>query len=170
MNFGTEFWFHPFALGLYLGLVFTVFALLRGFRLAGELKRYKRHLSEKLELEGDAVKRLRAEQETLRKENENLRVKVAALNEQPDRRAHRDLEVFARAEKRMMLNAPGFAPAWESAKTSALGELESEEAGQSLPRRLFGKVFATSRVEEKPALPAGAENRTVASQSAPLQS
>lgn len=149
----SDMWLHPFALGLYLGLIFTVLALLRGQRVGRELKRYQRHLSDKLELEGDAVKRLRAEHDATRKENENLRVKVAALNESPDRRVQRDLEVFARAEKRMLISAPGFAPAWENAKAAALSEMEDEEAGRSLPKRFFGKVFTTGA--KKAALPAG---------------
>ncbi len=63
------------------------------------------------------MKKTKSDLETLRKENETLRVKVNALNEAPDRKMQRDLEVFARAEKRMLLNVPGFAPAWETAKS-----------------------------------------------------
>jgi hypothetical protein len=155
----SDFWLHPFALGLYLGLVFAALALLRSWRIARELKRYQRHLSDKVELEGDAIKRTRLDQEALRKENENLRIKVAALNEMPDRRVQRDLEVFARAEKRMLMSAPGFAPAWETAKSAANGEIEEEEAGRSLPKRIFGKVFAAP--SRKDALPSGEKEKSV---------
>jgi hypothetical protein len=151
----SEFWFQPFALGLYLGLIFTVLALLRSWRIGRELKRYQRHLSDKLEIEGDAIKRARAEQETLRKENENLRLKIAALNEMPDRRVQRDLEILARAEKRMLVSAPGFAAAWEAAKGEANGELVNEESGRSLPKRIFGKVFSTAPKKEALPGPAG---------------
>lgn len=151
-------WTHPFALGLYLGLIFTALALLRSWRISRELKRYQRHLSDKVELEGDALKRVRSDQESLRKENENLRIKVAALNETPDRRVQRDLEIFARAEKRMLMNAPGFAPAWETAKAAASSELDDEEAGRSLPKRIFGKVFTAPAKKE--ALPAGEPTAT----------
>jgi hypothetical protein len=155
----SDFWLHPFALGLYLGLIFAALALLRSWRIGRELKRYQRHLSDKVELEGDAIKRVRLDQEALRKENENLRIKVAGLNEMPDRRVQRDLEIFARAEKRMLISAPGFAPAWENAKSAATGEIEEEEAGRSLPKRIFGKVF-TAPVR-KDALPAGEKERSV---------
>src|SRR5437016_5300159 len=112
----NDFWHvlsHPFTLGLLLGLVFAGIAVYQLLALKLEMKRYKRHLSDKLEIEAEAMKRGRGEVETLRKENENLRVKIAALNELPDRKIQRDVEIFARAEKRMLVSVPGFAPAWE---------------------------------------------------------
>lgn len=135
---------HPFALGLYLGLIFTALALYRSFGLQRELKRYRRHLSDKLEIDADAVHKLRQNQDKLRSENENLRVKIASFNELPDRRAHRDLEIFARAEKHLLVSVPGFAPAWENAKQVAQAELVEEEAGRSLSKRVFGKIFTAA--------------------------
>jgi len=130
-----------FALGFYLGCVFLVIACYNYLRLKGELARFRRHLSDKLEIEAETMKKIKAEQETLRKENEGLRVKVNALNEIPDRKLQRDLEVYARAEKRMLINAPGFAPAWETAKSDAHSELAEEEAGRASPKRIFGRLF-----------------------------
>ena len=131
----------PFALGLYLGLIFAALALYRVVRLKFELRGYKRHLSNKLEIDAEQLQKMKREQETVRKENENLRVKVASLNDSPDRRAQRDLEVFARAEKRMLVSVPGFAPAWEGAKSAAQDEIADEEAGKSAPRSVFSKIF-----------------------------
>jgi hypothetical protein len=139
--------FSPFALGLYLGLVFTALAVYRIIRLKFELSGFKRHLSNKLEIEAEHLQKLKRDQEALRKENENLRVKVASLNENTDRRAQRDLEVFARAEKRMLVTVPGFAPAWEGAKNAALSEIQEEEAGRSAPKSVFSKIFGTVRTE-----------------------
>jgi predicted phage tail protein len=132
---------HPFALGFYLGCVFLVLALYQYFRLKGELARFRRHLSDKLEIEADTMKKIKAEQEAMRRENESLRIKVNALNEAPDRKIIRDLEIYARAEKRMLLNVPGFAPAWETAKTEAHNELAEEETGKSAPKRIFARLF-----------------------------
>ena len=142
----TIFYGH-FALGLYLGLVFTALALYRVIRLKFELGGYKRHLSNKLEIEAEQLQKMKRDQENLRKENENLRVKVAALNENPERRSQRDLEVFARAEKRMLVNVPGFAPAWEGAKSTALAEIQDEEAGKTPPKSVFSKIFGGIRPE-----------------------
>lgn len=143
---------YPFTLGLLLGLVFTALALYQTFQLKLEMKRYKRHLSDKLEIEAESMKRLRTEQESLKKENENLRVKIAALNELPDRKLQRDLEIFARSEKRMLISVPGFAPAWETAKSEAAGEIEDEESGRSLPKRVFTRFFGAPLRREERAL------------------
>ncbi len=139
----------PFTWGLVLGLIFAGLALYQVFRLKWEMKRYKRHLSDKLEIEADSMKGIKKEQETLRKENENLRMKVASFNELPDRKAQRDLEVFARAEKKMLVTVPGFAPAWEGAKSVAHSEIVEEEAGRSIPQRVFTKFFGAAQAGQK---------------------
>lgn len=141
---------HPFSLGFGLGAVFLLLSLYQYFRLKGELNRFRRHLSDKLEIEADLMKKMKTEQESLRKENEHLRVKVSGLNDLPDRKVQRDLEVYARAEKRMLVSVPGFAPAWENAKSAAIGELEDEEAGRSLPKKVFARFFGTGRKDEMP--------------------
>jgi hypothetical protein len=141
-----------FTWGLFLGLIFACLALYRVIWLRGELKRYKRHLSDRLEIEAEGVRKNRSEFERLKKENENLRVKIASLNDFPDRRLERDLEIYARAEKRMVVGVPGFAGPWESAKHDALLEIQGEEAGQSLPKRVFARLFPSAR-DEKAVLP-----------------
>ena len=147
----------PFALGFYLGCVFLVISIYNYLRLKGELGRFRRHLSDKLEIEAETMKKLKNEQESLRRENETLRVKVNALNELPDRKVQRDIEVFARAEKRMLLNVPGFAPAWETAKSEAHNELAEEEAGRSAPKRIFARLFGGSGNAALPARGEGAQ-------------
>ncbi|HEX4086600.1 MAG TPA: hypothetical protein VHY22_16930 [Chthoniobacteraceae bacterium] len=141
-----------FVWGLVLGLIFLALALYRIVRLKGEIRRYKRHLSDRMEIEADAVQKKTSELERLKKDNENLRVKVASLNEFPERRLERDLEIYARAEKRMLVGVPGFAAPWESAKHDALLEIQGEESGQSLPKRVFARLF-TGAPTEKTALP-----------------
>jgi hypothetical protein len=141
-----------FTWGLLLGFIFLGLALYRIVRLKGEIKRYKRHLSDKMEIEAEAVQKIRTEVERLKKENENLRVKVASLSDSSDRRLDRDLEIYARAERRMMVGVPGFAGPWENAKHDALLEIQGEEAGQSLPKRVFARLFPSPR-DEKAALP-----------------
>jgi hypothetical protein len=136
-----EIFTHPIAIGFYLGSIFTIITAYNYLRLKGEMSRFRRHLSDKLEIEAETMKKVKTEQETLRKENESLRVKVNALNEVPDRKMQRDLEVYARAEKRMLINVPGFAPAWETAKSEAHSELVEEESGKSAPKRIFARLF-----------------------------
>lgn len=136
-----DFLFHPFALGLYTGGVFLLISFYHLFRTRLEFKRYRRMLSDKMELDATAVSKQKGELETLRKENENLRVKVQALAGQPAQKLSRDLEIFARAEKKMTVAAPGFAGPWEQAKQAAHQELADEETGKSAPRTLFQRFF-----------------------------
>ncbi len=136
-----DFSHHQFAWGLILGgilgLIIIVFVLLRLWEASREIGRLKRHLSEKLELESEATGRLRQDLSELRQQNENLRVKVANLNQAPDRRLQRELEIFARAERWMVTSSPGFPAVWEEAKRSAVEEVQNEENGRSLPKRVF---------------------------------
>ena len=143
---------NPFTWGLILGLIFAALALYRVVRLKGEIKRYKRHLSDRLEIEAESVQKKSSELDRLKKENENLRVKIAGLNDFPEHRLERDLEIYARAEKRMVVGVPGFAGPWENAKHDALLEIQGEEAGQSLPKRVFSRLFPSAR-DEKASLP-----------------
>lgn len=134
---------HPFVWGLLLGLLFFLFSAWSHFKTKRELRRYRKHLSDKLELEARQYEVLRQEKEMLMKENENLRLRIGLFNEKPDQKLVRDLEVFSRAEKRMILQAPGFAGAWENAKAAAIEELTAEDHGRSLPKRLFSRLFGT---------------------------
>ena len=53
----------------------------------------------------------------------------------------RELEVYARAEKFMVSNSPGFPAVWEEAKRSAITGLQEEETGKSLPKRVFNALL-----------------------------
>jgi hypothetical protein len=140
----VETFFSPlnsFALGFLLGTVFLVMALFSHWKTKREFKRYQRHLSDKLELDSRNIQELNKERARLSQESEHLRLQVARLNEKPDNKLQRELEILARAEKHMMINAPGFAPAWEMAKSQALSNLETEEKGMSFPQKIFRKLL-----------------------------
>jgi hypothetical protein len=142
MNFLNN---HHFYLGLCVGaavgLMIIVFALMRLWDTKAEVKRLKRHLADKLELEADATNRLRLDLQELKQQNENLRIKVANLNQYPDKRLNRELEIYARAERFMVSSSPGFPAVWEEAKRTALNGLEQEETGKSLPKRVFNALL-----------------------------
>ena len=135
---------NTFVYGFLLGSVFLVMALWNHWKTKREFGRYKAHLSDKLELDSRNLQDLNKERTRLAQENENLRVQIARLNERPDNKLQRELEILARAEKHMMMNAPGFAPAWEMAKSQATSALQTEETGQSFPQRIFRKLLGTS--------------------------
>lgn len=147
MPAGMESFFTPFNtffLGFGLGAVFLVMAMYSHWKTNREFKRYQRHLSDKLELDSRSIQELNKERTKLSQESEHLRLQVARLNEKPDNKLQRELEILARAEKHMMINAPGFAPAWEMAKSQAMSQLETEEKGMSFPQKIFRKLLGPS--------------------------
>ncbi|HWB07417.1 MAG TPA: hypothetical protein VG796_30615 [Verrucomicrobiales bacterium] len=146
-----DFFSYPFVWGLSLGLLFFVLSFWGHFKTKREYRRYRRHLSDKLELEARQYEVIRKEKEVLTKENENLRLRVGQLNEKPDQKVLRDMEIMTRAEKRMMIQAPGFAGAWEAAKSAAAEEVTAEDQGRSLPKRLFSRLFGTGSRDALPA-------------------
>jgi len=147
---------HPFVWGLAVGLFFAALSAWSHFKTNREFSRFRRHLSDKLELEAKQYETVKKEKEVLTKENENLRVQVATMNEKPDQKVLREVEILARAEKQLMVSAPGFSAAWETAKTQAVEEMQAEEQGKSLPKRIFRRFFGTQggRGEVVEALPA----------------
>jgi hypothetical protein len=141
MDFLTTILKSPFTWGLLVGLFFAGLAAWGHFKTWMDFRRYKKLLGDKMELEADQYRKLKEERERLGQENENLRIKVGTGKDNPVRDLERELEIFARAEKRMMIQAPGFAGAWESAKAAAHDELVQEERGKSLPKKIFRKFF-----------------------------
>lgn len=156
---------HPFAFGFYTGCFLLCLSLYHHFKLKLEHGRYKRMLGDKMEIEAATMSKMKAELEAVKKENENLRVKIQTISELGDGKHARDLEVFARAEKKMMVAAPGFAGPWEQAKQAAYQDLAEEDTGKVAPKRFFQRFFGTPQhsttVEPVKALPAnGAEQKS----------
>jgi hypothetical protein len=119
-------------------------------------------LGDKMEIEASTMSKMKHELEAVKKENENLRIKVQTLNESGDAKVSKDLEVYARAEKKMMVAAPGFAGPWEQAKQAAYHDLSEEDAGRSTPKRFFQRFFGVggaTTVEPVKALPTGSEQK-----------
>ena len=161
----------PFTWGLSLGLLFFFLSAWGHFKTKHEFRRYRKHLSDKLDLDASQLEGLKKEKESLLKENENLRLRIGMLSETPDQKIMRDLEILTRAEKRMVLRAPGFAPAWEAAKSEAADEVAQEELGKSLPKRFFNRLFGNAALKlldsPETAAAAAADNSTAAASSAP---
>lgn len=156
---------HWFFWGFVLGFFLCTLSLVSHAKTKKEFKRLKGHLSDKLEIESEKMSEMKTKIETLKTENENLRMKVNSGRVQDDyHMLERELEIYARAEKAMVVNAPGFAQAWEKAKEAALFDVEAEESGKSLPRRIFKKFFTKSgahvEAEVVEALPSNSSNRS----------
>ena len=159
MDSVINFFSQPFVWGLCLGLFLCCVSVWGHMKTKREYRRYRRHLSDKLELEARQYELIRKEKDTLTRENENLRLRIGQLSEKTEQKVLRDLEILTRAEKRMMVQAPGFAGAWEGAKNAASEELTAEDSGRSLPRRLFSRLFGTGNAV-RDALPENSAGNT----------
>lgn len=158
---------NTFGMGFALGAVFLLMSYFSHWKTKGEFKRYKSHLSDKLELDAKQLQDTNKERARLAQENEHLRIQVNRLNEKPENKLQRELEVMARAEKHMLINAPGFAPAWEMAKSHALSQIETEEKGMSFPQKIFRKLIGPgSNGSGTQALPDSAMHKAGAAETA----
>lgn len=139
----------PFVWGLLLGLLIAGFvwkaglnsrhhALEEGRRLQSEMRDLQSHLNTQLKINATGNEKLLAELESLRVQNETLRVNLAALQQKPGRAELRQLQVFDAAIRTLREQAPGFAPAWEKAVRQAETELEAADSGlMKLVRRVI---------------------------------
>ncbi len=105
-----------------------------------ELKEYQDHLERQMKITDAGNKTLMADMEALKKENENLRISVKTLGQKPGRAELRQFNLYDNALRKMMLQAPGFSSAWESALQEAEREYEESEAGF---KNIIGKVFGS---------------------------
>jgi DNA anti-recombination protein RmuC len=157
MNHLTEALNHHFTWGLLLGLLVAAFVWKAGFsarrnvardlkRVEGELKNLQSHLNTQLKITASGNDSLQAELDSLRKQNETLRVNNAALQQKPGRAEQRLLHIQEIAIRTMREQAPGFAPAWENALRQAETEVYAAESGLTkLVRRVIPGLGITGQ-------------------------
>jgi len=126
------------ALGWILSYIKSLFTV-RKYKK--ELKEYKDHLERQMKITDAGNKTLMEEMNALKKENENLRISVKTLGQKPGRAEIRQFNIYDSALRKMMLQAPGFSSAWESALQESEREYEESETGL---KNIMGKVFGTS--------------------------
>ncbi len=127
--------------GIALGWVLSYFKSLFTIRKhKKELKEYQDHLERQMKITDAGNKTIMAEMEALKKDNENLRISVKTLGQKPGRAELRQFNIYDNALRKMMLQAPGFSSAWESALQESEREYEENEAGF---KNIMGKVFGS---------------------------
>jgi uncharacterized membrane-anchored protein YhcB (DUF1043 family) len=134
-----------FAIGLYLGLGVAIAATVMAWRssylkrkpisddlkrVSGELDDMKQHLNRQMAITSKGNEEMEKELKDVKEQNENLRSRVAALQQKPDRAELRMLHIYDHAIHVMYEKAPGFAPVWESAV--AEGETHVAQADKGL--------------------------------------
>jgi hypothetical protein len=159
---------NQFVWGLLLGLLIAFFIWKSGYaasrqtareirRMETEIKELQGHLNTQLKINASGNEALQNELDALRRQNENLRVNNAALQQKPGRAEQQQLQVYEIAIRAMREQAPGFAPAWEKAQRQAEAELEAAESGlKRLVRRVIPSLGnspasqATVAITEEP--------------------
>ncbi len=131
---------NPFTWGLLLGLLIAAFLWKSGFtarrnvarelkRVEGEMKNLQGHLNTQLKINASGNEVLQTELDTLRKQNEMLRINNSALQQKPGRAEQKLLQTYEIAIRTMREQAPGFAPAWEKALRQGEAELDAADSG-----------------------------------------
>lgn len=147
---------HPFTLGLLLGLAVAAVAWKSGFsarrrlakdirRLENELRELQGHLNTQLKINAQGNDTIQKDLDEHRRQNENLRVSLAAMQSKPGKAELRHAQITENAVRLMREQAPGFAPAWEKAMRQAELELEAGESGlKKLVRRVIPGIGMSS--------------------------
>ncbi len=128
------------ALGWMLSFIRSFFTIKKHKK---ELKEYQDHLERQMKITDAGNKTIMEDMESLKKENENLRISVKTLGQKPGRAELRQFNIYDSALRKMMLQAPGFPSAWESALQEAEREYEESEAGF---KNIMGRVFGTNSI------------------------
>ena len=141
-----------FFIGLGIGIaIAAVVALYFSVRVGkvrkekeAEVQKYKTMLSDRMELESDGLRKVKEENEELRKANENLRVSLLVMREKPGRKEVQKLQIMQKAVDRLTLNSPGFATAWQVAMHDSEEEFQRMYSGivPFIKRHIAGKSEA----------------------------
>src|SRR5688572_3046663 len=116
----------PFVWGLLVGLLVAAFIWKNAFaanlnfkrerkKLESELRDLQGHLNTQLKINASGNQVVQEELQEMRRQNENLRVNLAALQQKPGRAEQRQLQILEAAARQLREQAPGFAASWEKA-------------------------------------------------------
>lgn len=103
-----------------------------------ENTKLKSMLTDRMEIESEGINKLKSENETLKKENENLRISIQTYAQKPGRKELQRLQVYQTAVDRLIINSPGFGAAWQAALKESESEFEKTYIGvQPFIRKLI---------------------------------
>ena len=160
----------PFTWGLLLGLLIAGFLWKSGFhakrniarelkRVEGEMRDLQTHLNTQLKINATGNESLQRELESLKQQNETLRINLSALQQKPGRAEQRQLHAHEAAVRIMREQAPGFAPAWEKALRQAEADLDAADSGlKKLVRRVIPGLGNSSTAATQQPLLSNEEN------------
>jgi len=82
-----------------------------------------------MDIESEGINKLKSDLETVKKQNENLRITVSTYSQKPGRREIARLHVYQLAADRLTLNSPGFGAAWQASLKESEEEFEKTFRG-----------------------------------------
>lgn len=150
----------PFIWGFLLGLLLTFFVWKSGFsarrtlkkeiiRIQHESKDLQNHLNTHLKVQAEGSGNLQTKLDSMRDQNETLRVNIANLQQKPGKSELRHLHIVENAVGIMREQAPGFAQAWEKALRQAESDHADAEGGlKRLVRKVLPAIGTTTPMQE----------------------
>lgn len=119
-----------FVIGLAVGLLIALMVKINAWLARRSLEKENASLLRNhVRMHDTGHKSLTAELETLKKQNENLRVTVATLKSKTEKTDLYALHTYDKAIRLMTMRAPGFAPSWEMALAEAETEMQQVDTG-----------------------------------------
>lgn len=147
-----------FLIGLGIGVVLAVVVAVamsvnahkKLLKAQSESEKYKKMVTDRMDLEATGLSKLKDENEELKKANENLRISINTYAQKPGRKEMARLQVYQLAVDRLTINSPGFGAAWQAALKESESEFEKTYVGvQAFVRRLIPqKTDATVLLEK----------------------
>ncbi|MCH3907049.1 MAG: hypothetical protein LKE39_06070 [Sphaerochaeta sp.] len=115
-----------------------------------EKDKYKQMVTDRMDIEAEGLSKLKAENESLKKANENLRITVNTYSQKPGRKEISRLQVYQLAVDRLTINSPGFGAAWQAALKESEDEFQKTYVGvQPFIRRLIPMKTDAAVLPEK---------------------
>ncbi len=135
--------FWGFVGGLIIAFLVWLAGLAKNRELRKEVRRLREHLHTQMDITQRGNSSMKSELDTLKSQNENLRVAVKEWQTKPGRAELRQLSIYDRAIRIVNQNAPGFAPVWEKAVRESEEEIVAADSGvSSMLRRAFRPLAA----------------------------
>jgi predicted small secreted protein len=106
-------------IGAALALVVLIGMIAKGHKKTSEYKeeltKLKKVLVNRMDIESDGLNNLKKELAEVKQQNENLRISISTYSQKPGKKETTRLHIYQLAADRLMINAPGFASAWQTA-------------------------------------------------------
>jgi uncharacterized membrane protein YgaE (UPF0421/DUF939 family) len=116
-----------FAIGLGIGLVIAIYFLISGNiqkrNLNKEIKRQKKMLQERLEVELESTSAMKDKIKNLEKENNNFKQSLQSLSQKASRAEIQQLAIYQKGIDILTAQSPGFGPAWQNALEKSKDEV-----------------------------------------------